>query len=82
VKCIIKKESKKGEPGENMNEEKKELVRNKATICATVSPWLKRQVEKAVEKGDDFASVSDFVSLACQEFLVRHFPEKLEKQKK
>jgi hypothetical protein len=57
-----------------MNEDKQ--VRNKATICATVSPWLKKRVEAIVEGGDDFASVSDFVSLACQEFMTRHFPEK------
>jgi len=50
-------------------------LRNKATICATVSPWLKRKLEAAVEKGDNFASVSDLVSLACQEFLLRHFPD-------
>jgi hypothetical protein len=49
--------------------------RNKATISATVSPWLKRKLEAAVEKGDDFASLSDLVSLACQEFLLRHFPD-------
>jgi hypothetical protein len=49
-------------------------LRNKATICATVSPWLKRKLEGLVNEGDDFASVSDIVSLACHEFLIRHFP--------
>ncbi|MCE8429431.1 MAG: hypothetical protein J5U19_13705 [Candidatus Methanoperedens sp.] len=50
-------------------------LRNKATICATVSPWLKRKLEALVDEGDDFASVSDIVSLACHEFLIRHFPD-------
>jgi hypothetical protein len=50
-------------------------LRNKATICATVSPWLKRKLEALVNEGDDFASVSDIVSLACHEFLIRHFPD-------
>jgi len=50
-------------------------LRNKATICATVSPWLKRKLEGLVNNGDEFASVSDIVSLACHEFLIRHFPD-------
>ncbi len=49
--------------------------RNKATICATVSPWLKDKIEEIVRDGSSFASTSDLVSLACQEFLVRYFPE-------
>jgi hypothetical protein len=52
--------------------------RNKATICATVSPWLKRKLENAVENGEEFASVSDLVSLSCHEFLLRHFPNLME----
>lgn len=48
--------------------------RNKATICATVSPWLKTKLEQMVD-GETFSSVSEIVTLACQEFLFRHFPE-------
>ena len=52
--------------------------RNKATICATVSPWLKKRLEMAVD-GAEFSSVSDIVSLACHEFLIRHFPDQDER---
>jgi hypothetical protein len=45
--------------------------RNKATICATVSPWLKNRLEKMVD-GNEFSSVSDIVSLACHEFMIRY----------
>jgi hypothetical protein len=48
--------------------------RNKATICATVSPWLKTRLERMVD-GKEFSSVSDIVSLACHEFIIRHFPD-------
>ena len=48
--------------------------RNKATICATVSPWLKKRLEKEVD-GEEFSSVSEIVSLACHEFMIRHFPD-------
>ncbi len=48
--------------------------RNKATICATVSPWLKKRLEKMVD-GKEFSSVSDIVSLACHEFMIRYFSE-------
>ncbi len=53
--------------------------RNKATICATVSPWLKTRLERMVD-GNEFSSVSDIVSLACHEFLIRHFPDQDEGQ--
>lgn len=49
--------------------------RNKATICATVSPWLKNRLEKMVE-GREFSSVSDIVSLACHEFMIRYFSDR------
>ena len=52
--------------------------RNKATICATVSPWLKTRLERMVD-GKEFSSVSDIVSLACHEFLIRHFPDQDER---
>jgi hypothetical protein len=52
--------------------------RNKATICATVSPWLKTKLERMVV-GKEFSSVSDIVSLACHEFLIRHFPDQDER---
>ena len=48
--------------------------RNKATICATVSPWLKTRLEKMVD-GKEFSSVSDIVSLACHEFMIRYFSD-------
>jgi len=48
--------------------------RNKATICATVSPWLKTRLEAMVD-GKEFSSVSDIVSLACHEFMIRYFSE-------
>lgn len=53
--------------------------RNKATICATVSPWLKKRLEQMVN-GRDFSSVSDIVSLACHEFMIRYFSERDMKQ--
>ena len=49
--------------------------RNKATICATVSPWLKNRLEKMVD-GKEFSSVSDIVSLACHEFMIRYFSDR------
>jgi len=52
--------------------------RNKATICATVSPWLKTRLERMVDS-KEFSSVSDIVSLACHEFLIRHFPDQVER---
>jgi len=52
--------------------------RNKATICATVSPWLKARLERMVDS-KEFSSVSDIVSLACHEFLIRHFPDQDER---
>ena len=42
--------------------------RNKETICATVSPYLKSQVETIVKKGE-FSSTSDFVCIALMEFI-------------
>ena len=49
--------------------------RNKATICATVSPWLKNRLERMVD-GKEFSSVSDIVSLACHEFMIRYFSDR------
>ncbi len=48
---------------------------NKETICATISPWLKERLEELVAE-KKFSSMSEVVSLACHEFLVRYFPEK------
>jgi len=53
--------------------------RNKATICATVSPWLKTRLEQMVNSGE-FSSLSEIVSLACHEFMIRYFSENKEKQ--
>ncbi len=49
--------------------------RNKATICATVSPWLKTRLEQMVD-GKEFSSMSDIVSLACHEFMIRYFSDR------
>ncbi len=49
--------------------------RNKATVCATVSPWLKNRLERMVD-GKEFSSVSDIVSLACHEFMIRYFSDR------
>jgi len=57
---------------------KKEVQRNKATICASVSPWLKTRLERMID-GKEFSSMSDIVSLACHEFLIRHFPDQDER---
>lgn len=54
---------------------KTKVPRNKATICATVSPWLKTRLERMVD-GKEFSSVSDIVSLACHEFMIRYFSER------
>jgi hypothetical protein len=48
---------------------------NKATICATVSPWLKERLEEVVAE-KEISSMSELVSMACHEFLIRYFPEK------
>lgn len=42
--------------------------RNKETISATVSPYLKARVEEIVETGE-FSSTSDFVSIAIMDFI-------------
>ncbi len=55
------------------------VERNKATICATVSPWLKTRLEKMVD-GKEFSSVSDIVSLACHEFMIRYFSDRESKK--
>ena len=44
------------------------LKRNKETISATVSPYLKARVEEIVETGE-FSSTSDFVSIAIMDFI-------------
>jgi hypothetical protein len=45
-----------------------------------VSPWLKTRLEQMVN-GEDFSSVSEIVSLACHEFMIRYFSEREDKQK-
>jgi Arc/MetJ-type ribon-helix-helix transcriptional regulator len=52
--------------------------RNKDTICATVSPYTKKQVEALVDSGE-FGSMSDLVGVAITEFLAKYHAEK-EKQ--
>jgi len=49
--------------------------RNKETISATVSPYLKVQVEEIVETGE-FSSTSDFVTIAIMDLI-----KKLESKK-
>ena len=46
-------------------------VRNKETICATVSPYLKKQVDILVE-AKEFSSRSDLVNIALTEFLTNY----------
>lgn len=46
-------------------------VRNKDTICATVSPYTRRQVEELV-KNKEFGSMSDLVGVAITEFLMKY----------
>jgi len=45
--------------------------RNKDTICATVSPYVKRRVLELVDS-DDFSSMSDLVSVAVTDFIARY----------
>lgn len=47
------------------------VKRKKNTICATVSPYTKKQVDALVEAGD-FSSMSDLVNVALTEFLVKY----------
>lgn len=49
--------------------------RKKETICATVSPYTKKQVDMLVESGE-FSSMSDLVSVAITEFLTKYNAEK------
>lgn len=48
-------------------------VRKKENICATLSPHLVKKIRKLVDQDDEFSSVSDLVSVAVTEFLVK-FP--------
>ena len=52
--------------------------RKKNTICATVSPYIKKQVDELVASGD-FSSMSDLVSIAISEFIGRYNREQKEK---
>lgn len=54
-------------------------IRNKATVCATVSPWLKDKLESVVNDTKQFGSVSDLVSVACMDFLTRNFPDNMKR---
>ncbi len=51
------------------------MPKHKEMICATVSPWLKGRLDEVVAE-KKFSSMSEIVSLACHEFLIRYFPEK------
>ena len=53
--------------------------RNKATINATISPYLKRKLEVLADT-DDFSSLSDVVAVACHEFLARYDANKESKK--
>lgn len=55
--------------------------RNKETISATVSPYIKKQVEELVASGD-FSSMSDFVSIAISEFIGIYKREQKSRQDK
>lgn len=52
-------------------------IRNKATVCVTVSPWLKVKLESVVKDTKQFGSVSDLVGVACLDFLTRNFPDNM-----
>lgn len=52
-------------------------IRNKATVCATVTPWLKAKLESIVKDTKQFGSVSDLVSIACMDFLTRNYPDNM-----
>jgi hypothetical protein len=54
-------------------------IRNKATVCATVSPWLKVKLESVVKDTKQFGSVSDLVGIACMDFLTRNFPDNMKR---
>ena len=56
------------------------VKRNKYTISATVSPYLKEQVEELVASGK-FSSISDVVSIAISEFVGAYKRDQLEKEK-
>lgn len=77
MNTVIKSITMKTNTSSTLKTEGKEQ-RNKATICATVSPWLKTRLERMVD-GKEFSSVSDIVSLACHEFMIRHFPDQEER---
>jgi Arc/MetJ-type ribon-helix-helix transcriptional regulator len=55
--------------------------RNKETICATVSPYTKKQVEALVDSGE-FGSMSDLVGVAITEFLTKYNAKKEEIENK
>ena len=50
-------------------------VRKKNTICATVSPYLKKKVDELVGRGE-FSSMSDLVSQSLAEFISRYESKK------
>lgn len=54
-------------------------VRKKNTICATVSPYLKRKVDELVERGE-FSSMSDLVSQSLAEFISKYESKKDEEK--
>jgi Arc/MetJ-type ribon-helix-helix transcriptional regulator len=47
------------------------LKRNKVNVTSTVSPYIAEKMERLV-KDDKFSSVSDLVSIAVTEFLVKY----------
>ena len=53
--------------------------RKKNTICATVSPYIKKQVDELVATGD-FSSMSDLVSIAISEFIGQYKREQIQEE--
>ena len=49
----------------------KEFIRKKPIISGTISPLHKKKIDKLVESGE-FASISDFLSQAVSEFLIKY----------
>jgi Arc/MetJ-type ribon-helix-helix transcriptional regulator len=49
------------------------IVRKKINVRATISPHLWKKMNRLVDKEEEFSSVSDLISVAVTEFLVK-FP--------
>jgi hypothetical protein len=57
------------------------IIRNKEQINATVTPYLKKKCMEIAE-GPDFTSISDVVSQALSEFIIKYDEKKSKETKK